>query len=236
MVKLIIFFLVLLVSQTFPQDSTSANNESEFLQAVNLYKLHQYDQALNIFEKIAGQNEGKAAESFLFEGKILADIKKYPEAEKILREFLQQHPESRYGNEAHLTLAKIYLEQEKYKTSFLEICSILAETDSGYYSDYGKTSAERIALNYIEPDYLKHLNDSITSSNKAEKLKPFMLLLLGKLFYQENNYRTAEKYISELITNFPRSTERREAGEIFQKITESKKQSPSGNFIGVLLP
>ncbi|MGE5805700.1 MAG: ABC transporter substrate-binding protein [Ignavibacteria bacterium] len=238
MAKLITFFLFLLITQIYPQDSASAKNESEFRHAVDLYQSHQYEQAFKIFEKISEKKnkDGNISASFLFKGKILAETKRYSEAENVLYEFLQQYPSSKYDNEAHLTLAKIYLELEEYKEAFLEVCSILVKNDSGYYYDYSKTAAEKIAMNYIEPDYLKQFNDSISTFTDSEKIKPFILLVLGKLLYQINNYSSAEKYISELITNFPNSPERQEAGDIFQKISESKKQSGSKIYIGVLLP
>jgi len=94
MAKLITFFLFLLIAQIYPQDSVSAKNESEFRHAVDLYQSHQYEQALKIFEKMTeGKNkDGNASASFLFKGKILAETKKYSEAENVLYEFLQQYP------------------------------------------------------------------------------------------------------------------------------------------------
>lgn len=238
MAKLLLLLLVLSLTQIFAQGRLSNQIEAEFQRALTLYETKNYEEALKIFNELSEDKNisGKTTASMVFKGKILADIQKYSEAEKVLQDFLVQYPSSKYYEEAELTLAKVFLEQYDYSQAFEEIFSLLLKTESSYYTDYGKATAEKIALNYIDPDFIKALNDSISSSEGAEKIKPFLLLLLGKLYYQENIYPAAEKYFSELISVFPRSAEREEAGDIYQNIAELKKQSASENLIGVLLP
>lgn len=238
MAKLLPLLLVLSLTQIFAQGRLSNQIEAEFQRALTLYETKNYEEALKIFNELSEDKNisGKTTASIVFKGKILGDIQKYSEAEKVLQDFLVQYPSSKYYEEAELALAKIFLEQYDYSQAFEEIFSLLLKTESSYYTDYGKATAEKIALNYIDPDFIKALNDSISSSEGAEKIKPFLLLLLGKLYYQENIYPAAEKYFSELISVFPRSAEREEAGDIYQNIAELKKQSASENLIGVLLP
>jgi len=238
MAKLLPLLLVLSLTQIFAQGTLSNQIEAEFQRALTLYETKNYEEALKIFNELSEEKNisGKTTASIVFKGKILGDIQKYSEAEKVLQDFLVQYPSSKYYEEAELALAKIFLEQYDYSQAFEEIFSLLLKTESSYYTDYGKATAEKIALNYIDPDFIKALNDSISSSEGAEKIKPFLLLLLGKLYYQENIYPAAEKYFSELISVFPRSAEREEAGDIYQNIAELKKQSASENLIGVLLP
>ncbi len=238
MAKLLLLLLVLSLTQIFAQGRLSNQIEAEFQRALTLYETKNYEEALKIFNELSEDKNisGKTTASIVFKGKILGDIQKYSEAEKVLQDFLVQYPSSKYYEEAELALAKVFLEQYDYSQAFEEIFSLLLKTESSYYTDYGKATAEKIALNYIDPDFIKALNDSISSSEGAEKIKPFLLLLLGKLYYQENIYPAAEKYFSELISVFPRSAEREEAGDIYQNIAELKKQSASENLIGVLLP
>lgn len=236
MVKLLLIILFLPAAYISAQDSSTI--QTEFKRALKLYKASKYEPALKIFNELCDENNfnGRTTASIVFKGKILTEIKKYSEAEKVLQDFLNRHPSSKYRDEAELTLAKIYLEQQEYNKAVEEILSLLLTTESAFYAEYGKATAERIALNYIDPRYLEILNDSLSSSERAEKVKPFLLLLLGKIYYQENNYTAAEKYLSELVSLFPRSAERQEAADIYQKTAELKRQSGSENLIGILLP
>ncbi len=175
------FIIFLLLGRIYAQNTSNNNNENiEFQLALNLYESAQYSDALQLFDKIinSSQPTPETTISILFKGKTFLKLKKYDDTEKVLKEFIQVYPGSKYVNESWIVLTKTELLQNNYFQAFEDLLSVIKTTDSKYYLNYAKKNAGKIALNYLKPGQLKIINDSTLN----QKLKPILKqsFLLGK--------------------------------------------------------
>ncbi len=235
-ISFILIFLFLFVSlDSRAQDKKDTTNaDTEFKLALDLYNSSQYDEALTIFNRIIekyGYNP-KTTISYIFAGKSYLDQKNYDSAEKTLNEFLTRFPESGYRDEAELALSKCYLEQNLYLTAFKNLASIIETTSSPFYNSYAKSSGEKIALDYMRLRQVKRMYDSVSDS----KLKPYLLLITGKLYIKQGQIDTARSVFSDLMKKYPESEEKSQAATLFQNLKSGPESAASSPLIGVLLP
>src|SRR5690606_20253705 len=105
---------------------------------------------------------------------------------------------SKYFDEARLTLAQVFFEQKDYLNSFKELINLAESTDEKFFKDYALESAKGIGELYLKPAELEIL--AITSSNQ---LKPMLQLLTGKAYLREKDYKKAGDIFSEVIRQNP---------------------------------
>lgn len=234
--KLLIPVLFLLIfTPLYAQTQTnSADPAKEFEHAVNLYNTSNFAPAQKIFAKIASEDKfnPKTTISFLFDGKSLLALKQYKQCEDVLKEFLNNYRESSYCDEARATLAKAYYESGNKYAAFKELTSLAKNTGSPVYSSYAKTTAQKIAENYLTIDQVAGLSDSIT----AGKIKPFFMLIIGKMYMDKAYYNKAESIFAGLLKKYPGSEEKSEAATLYQHIANDENLSPETPIIGVMLP
>ena len=213
-------------------DSASVN--TEFKHALDLYNISQYQQAQKIFSKIALDYKfnSKTTIAFLFDAKSLLALKEYKACEEKLNEFLENYRESNYSDEARATLADAYYQSGDKYSAFKELTALAENTSSPVYSSYSKTAAEKIAVNFLTIPQVTGLYDS-TAENK---IKPYFMLLIGKMYMEKAEYDKAEDLFAELLKKYPRSEEKSEAATLYQHITSDKTLSPATPIIGVMLP
>ncbi len=236
MAKYIIAFVLLFL---FPIHSYSQNSvdtskvSKEFNLGLDLYNSSKFKDAHQKFNWIITQNDYNRVTTiaYIFDGKSLLQLKLYNDAERVLKEFLTKYSDSKYIDEARLTLAQIYLGIKNYYLSFKELIPIIDYTTSSFNKDYAKSSGEKIALNYLAPAQIK----SILDSANGIKSKPYLLLLLGKSFLQNGEQKEAADSFSEIIKNFSNSEEKKEAETLIQKIN-NRQENISVPIIAALLP
>lgn len=224
---LTIFVFLLFCSIQYAQEK---NTHAEFDQAVKFYELQKYDESLLIFNQILNDPQFRSVKqpATIFKAKILIENKKYYESEKLLKEFLKSVPEGQYRDEARLTLANNLYEQSFYYPAFIELIRLLQETESLLYKKDSEKYSELIALNHISAAQMELIADTSRS-----KLKPYLLLLTGKLYSFENRSGDAKKFFSKVIRDYPHSTEAETAGLLLKE----DKSSKSGKIvIALLLP
>jgi branched-chain amino acid transport system substrate-binding protein len=207
--------------------------EDEFKYAINLYENLQYERAAEVFKKIVINYEynSKTTASQLLLAKSFIKLNKFEEAKTELLSFSKQYPESRYISEAYCTLSKIHYEEKDYLNSFKALIPLLHIEDD-FYKNNAQSAAERLALNYLTSNdliLLKNLTDN-------KKTKSFILLLLVKLNYQQNNFTSAKKFADELLFTYPGSVEREETLLFIKKINENENIGTDEKIIGVILP
>lgn len=230
----IILFL-LITNLSFSQNQTDQDFiNKQFDLALNLYNNQQYDKALKIFNQITDNFEynSKTSASEIFIGKILVQQKKYDEAENDIKDFLSQNPDSRYSDEARVTIAKAFIEQSKYLDAFKELTFILETSNSQYYLLYAKNTAEKLARDFLRAGEVQNLFDSFT---KAQP-KSFILLTSGKLYLKEGDKVDASKVFSKIVKQFPNSEEYKEADNLLKSNLSEITPEVNNNLIGVMLP
>ncbi len=170
-----------------------SNIDSQFKLAVDLYQSGEYNDALPIFEKIATRApyNSKTTIAYLFTGKTYLGMNELGPAKKYLQEFLEKFPESRYSDEAHLALVKVFYKQEDYKEAFEEILHLISNAQLSGYKDYAESLGKTLAVNYLGMHEIKTFNDITTDST----LKPYLLLVLALKQESDGNYRAVCKYL-----------------------------------------
>ena len=208
--------------------------DNQFKLAVDLYQSGEYNDALPIFEKIALQTpyNSKTTIAYLFTGKTYLMMNEPDKAKKYLQDFLEKFPESRYSDEAHLALVKVFYKQENYKNAFEEILHIVSSAQLSGYRTYAESLGQTLAVNYLQMQEIKTFNDITTDST----LKPYLLLTLAMKQKSEGNYRQAVNTCSELIKNYPYSEQEADAKKLLDKLKTLKAEYRSQNLLGVLLP
>ena len=233
--KLLIMFLT--AALFLPADlifGQQSSIDSQFKLAVDLYQSGEYNDALPIFEKIATQSpyNSKTTVAYLFTGKTYLGMNELGPAKKYLQEFLEKFPESRYSDEAHLALVKVFYKQENYKDAFEEILHLISNAQLSGYKDYAESLGQTLAVNYLEMHEIKTFNDITTDST----LKPYLMLVLALKQESDGNYRQSVNTCKELINNYPTSDQAANAKELLSKLEMLKDEYKAQNLLGVLLP
>ncbi len=233
--KLLTLLLILFSISIFGQQASDTSiTDKIFIHALELFNSGNYNQAQPLFNNIITKYEfnDKTTIAYLFDAKSFIKLKQFNTAGQILKKFLVEFPDSKYADEAKLTLAQSLFEQENYLPSFQELCNLINSTSSREYSQLAKDGAEKIALNYLSASQV----DSVYDTTKAIKSKPFLLLELGKLYLQDDKKEEALNSFSSILKNFSYSDERSDAATLYEKASAEVLGPPSNPIIAVLLP
>lgn len=206
--KIIILFLLVFFTSVNAQNY-NANVNKEFDKAVGLFKEKKVDAALNVFKKIANstQPNSKITASEFFIIKIYLNKKDYFALNESAKNFLSKYPNSKYADEVKKILIQSYIDQKDYLTAFKTSISFLDKSNSIVFWNEIKNVASKIALNYLTNTDIKEISKSYNNIN----IKPYLLLLSGKILRQEGNEKDAQKMFAEIISDFKKSDEYSEA-------------------------
>ena len=227
-------FLLLIASSLILQAQSTDELDRLFDSAIKDFKELNYTSSLNGFGKTVNEYplNSKTSLSLLFIGKINLELKNYPDAEKALLRLVKEFPQSKYYDETHITLSKVYLDQKRYSESLLELCSIVANSELGETKEFSRSTAEKIALAYLSAAELKSIHDS----TKLLTAKPFLLLLSGKIYLAQQNYKLARETFTQIIRLYPDSYEKKEASKLADETLKSEKFIDKSDIVGVILP
>ena len=236
--SLFVFILFILIPiYLFPQEAAdtadTAKVDSAFNKGLILYNSSQFKEAQKIFNQIITDNSfsPNTTIAYIFDGKSLLQLKLFYEAKDILNQFLKKYPNSSYTDEAKLTLAQIYVETKNYELALKQLTTLIDNSSSEFYNTYSKVSAEKIAFNYLSPHQIKIVLDSTKEINS----KPFLLLLLGKKYLQNDDSLNSSNAFNNLIKEFPASSESIEAAKLISTLT-TQKELYTTPVIAALLP
>jgi branched-chain amino acid transport system substrate-binding protein len=204
--RVIVLFLAISLFQIFAQtvEPNFPDVNSEFFIATTLYDSSQYNDAFEIFNRIANQYEysDKTTASSLFISKIYLNQKKYELAGRQLSLFLNQFSNSKFIDEARFTLAVCYYKQKQNEKAIEILLEIINISDSENYITKSKAFLETIFFEKLDIDKLK----TTLASNQNVKLRPVLLLILGKLqkyYYENEKANESFKYIIDYYKNAP---------------------------------
>jgi len=208
--------------------------DTEFSRAVKLYDAREFISALSGFEKIINEYDlnSKTTAAYFFTIKILIEKKEYEGAWKLITEFLENYPSSKYTEEIRILFVKLNLDNYEYYDALKEIAFLIARTKSILYRLDAKDIGEKIAQNYLSSSDLKKLSDSFTS----DKVKPYLLLLLAKSYFKEKERENALVTLSQILQKYPSSEESAEAKNLYDNPIVPDEESGGKSYIGVLLP
>ncbi len=227
--KNLIIIIFLSASVLYPQNITVDTNK-DFEKALSFYNSKKYNDALYLFEKIAGRTENntKNTASVFFVSKILVEQKKYAEAEKSINNFIRDYPQSKYVNEVKNLLIKTYVDKSEFLKAFESCITFVESSNSIVFKNETKNVAEKIALGNLNSSEVEKYIDKHSSQ------KPFLILLTGKLYLAEGDNSDALKKFDEITSNYKTSEEYVDAFNL--KKTYNESQTSTGYpIVGVLL-
>jgi ABC-type branched-subunit amino acid transport system substrate-binding protein/predicted negative regulator of RcsB-dependent stress response len=229
---LILFFLFLInpIGIGYSQEKF----DSQFKSGLELFSALKYQDALEIFERLADKTtyNSKTTISYIFAAKSYLHLNQPEKSSEILNKFLELYSDSRYKDEARLTLSKAYLEAKNYSNSFKTLLELIKDSEAPFYKNYAKLTAEKIAVKYLIISDLK----IIIALNRGKEIKPFLQLVSAKILLADDNLDDAETALEGILREFPESDERSEAAILLQTVKEKAKALPTAKIIGVMLP
>lgn len=208
--------------------------DNKFNAAVRLFEKSKYSLALEIFEWIIDNNKinSKTTVSYLFKAKSELRLNKFKNANITLNKLLQYYPDSKYRNEALLTLSKLYYIMKDYFGGMSKIIQLISETTLPYYVHYAKSTGKKIALNYLSSFDLIRIYDS----SKSKIITPFILYLLGQIYFKEGDIQSSKNSFKEILNLYPKSAEYDDALNLYKHGGFEKRISSTETIIGVILP
>ncbi|NWG29169.1 MAG: ABC transporter substrate-binding protein [Ignavibacteriaceae bacterium] len=228
-----IFLILLIFSSDLINSQTNVEEEinNQFDKAVSLFNTANYDDALQIFNKliIDYKFNSKTTASEFFKIKIYYEQKQLNQFKYSAEQFLKTYPGSNYIDEIRILLTKYYLDVANYYNALRELLYIIESTNSSEYEKKARKNGEGIAAKYLNETQLERLGSSFNSS----KVKSYLLLQLGKCLLRNGNSTGAKNKFEELIANYPQSDEYTEAKSL---VDISYSAKPAATIIGVMLP
>ena len=226
-----IFFLLFLCSLSKAQNNDDVNQE--FKLALNFYSTQNYNDALQLFDRIIKDEQNpRTTVAFLFKGKTLLNLNRQDEAISTLNQFLNIYPNSEYADEARMVITKCYKDEGMYQDAFKELTQIISTSNSQDYISQAKSISKKIAIDYLTPELIKNIYENTTS----EKLKPFLLLVLGETYLVNGNSTDGLKAFSQIDLFYPNSPENLEAKNYKPSSIENYQSNSRLTLIGVMLP
>ncbi len=226
--KVIVGLLITLFFGTF------FAQENEFNNALDLYKSGKSDEALRIFYKVVENYEvnPKTFAAKYFIAKILIDQTKYSQAEREINRFLERNTSSKYVNDFLYLKVKLNYDQLKYNDAFQEAVKLVENSSTSEDKFEFKSLAQNIALNHLTAKQIKTFSDEA----KDIKIKPFLLLILGKKYLLENDIVNAIRSFNEITSSYSSSDEFKEAERLKTNSSTISSYGDKGILIGVMLP
>ena len=227
-------FIFLLTCSFLVSGQSSDELKKLFDLAIKDFKNSKFTSSLSNFNKIANeyQTNSKTTLALLFIGKINLELKNYSDAEENLFRLLNEFPQSKYSDEAEITLSKVYLDQKEYTKSFWRLYSVISNSEQSESKVFTRNKAEDIALNYLSALEVKTIYDS----TKLSSVKPFLLLLNGKIHLRRKNDKLAQETFRNLIRLYPDSYEKKEAQKLYDVTLLTKGNANQSDVVGVILP
>jgi len=232
--KFITFLIVLILSSiSYSQVDQNLIN-SKFNTAVKLFEKGDYSTALKTFEWIINDNDlnSKTTVSYLFKAKSELRLNKFKSSNTTLSKLLQYYPDSKYRNEALLTLSKLYYKMDDYAGAMSKIVQLVSETTLPYYVHYAKSTGKKIALNYLSSSDLIR----IYNKYKSEITSPYILYLLGQVYFKEGDIQSSKNSFKEILNLYPKSAEYDDALNLYKHGGFERRISSTETIIGVMLP
>lgn len=228
-----IFLILLIFSSDFINSQTNIQEEinNQFSKAVSLFDKGNYDDALQIFNKliIDYKFNSKTTASEFFKIKIYFEQKQLNQFKYSAEQFIKAYPGSNYIDEIRILLTKYYLVVANYYNALRELLFIIENTNSYEYENKAKKYGEGIAAKYLNETQLDRLGSLFIST----KVKSYLLLQIGKCLLRKGNLSSAKNKFEELMAGYPDSDEFMEAKRLVD-ISYSNKSTTK--IIGVMLP
>ncbi len=217
----------------FPQQSAVYTSDyAQYQHGIKLYRQHQYAAAQRIFKQVHQHTHALnlKAETAYYSA-ISAVRLQQPDAEKQMRDFVEDYPESPRRNSAYTNVAQFYFKSGQY-----------AEARKWYQkvNPYGLTASEKPEYNFnrgytaFKTQHPKQAKHYFTQVKNDAKYGSQANYYLGFLAYKNNNYQEAKDLFADVDqkdqvnkkVSYFQSNISFKSGNFKKAIAEAQKQLP----------
>lgn len=160
-----------------------AQTQDPYAAGMAAFNAHNYSQAAPLFATAEKAKPGKS-DALLYEGKSLANVNRFAEAEAVLREYSTQHPQS---SEALYMLGFVLNREDKPKES-LNTYTQAARLSTPKSDDLKVVAIDYVMLNDY-PDAIRWMKQAVAFDPQNEEA----WYGLGRCYYTQSNFPGAEQ-------------------------------------------
>lgn len=160
-----------------------AQTTGAYQQGVAAFSAHRYAEAVTLFVKAEKEAPG-STDALLYEGKSLANLGRYQQADTVLREYDDRHPASADG----LYMLGYVLNREDKATESLRTYTKAAQLSIPKSDDLKIVAMDYVLLNDY-PDAIKWMRQAIDFDPKNESA----WYGLGRCYYSQSSFSEAEQ-------------------------------------------
>ncbi|MBM4159747.1 MAG: tetratricopeptide repeat protein [Ignavibacteria bacterium] len=148
-------------AQHVRQDSVLFRPEVEriFTDAVSLFKLGEYGQAAEQFDRILYRYPGTQRETaaYIMGAKSRYELGRFEEAQELLRELLYRYPGSTYIDDAHYTLGLVWYQLKRYENAVREFLAAWQTTGKPQLKDRAAQMLAVLTSEHLAIDQARRL-------------------------------------------------------------------------------
>lgn len=160
-----------------------AQSTDAYKQGMAAFHAHRYAEAVTLFAE-AEQAAPGGTDALLYEGKSLANLERYKQADIVLRQYAERHPESADG----LYMLGYVLNREDNPAESLQAYTKAARLKTPKSDDLKIVATDYVLLNDY-PDAIKWMRQAIDFDPRNESA----WYGLGRCYYSQSSFREAEQ-------------------------------------------
>ena len=172
-----------------------AQTQDPYTAGMAAFDAHQYSEAAPLFAAAEKANPGKS-DALLYEGKSLANVNRFAEAEAVLGEYSTQHPQS---SEALYMLGFVLNREGKPKES-LNTYTQAARLSTPKSDDLKVVAIDYVMLNDY-PDAIRWMKQAVAFDPQNEEA----WYGLGRCYYTQSDFPDAEKAFLRALALEPKN-------------------------------
>lgn len=171
-----------------------AQTQDPYAAGMAAFNAHNYSEAAPLFAAAERASPGKS-DALLYEGKSLANVNRFAEAEAVLREYSTQHPQS---SEALYILGYVLNREDKPKES-LNTYTQAARLSTPKSDDLKVVAIDYVMLNDY-PDAIRWMKQAVAFDPQNEEA----WYGLGRCYYTQSDFPDAEKAFLRALALAPK--------------------------------
>lgn len=179
----------------------SEEAEKTFATALQHFKAKDFQTAYTLFVKVfqARPANQRTTAAYVMGAKALFNLENHRESIRLLKNFLDEYPESQYVDDAHYTLGLNYYVQKRYEDAWLEFLIVTEISQDQKLVGNARALFETISDEHLTSGTLKFLTSEATNP----KSKSLLTVKLAEKYFQESNFDEARTIVLEFLQRNP---------------------------------
>lgn len=202
-------FLVLLAAASLSSrvsaqaDSLSFRPDVErvFVEAMRHFQASRFDSAAVKFTRCIRDfpYNHRTTGAYIMAGKTFYRIGNYRESVRLLKNFLDLHPESGYAADAHYTLGLDYYQMLRYEDASAELVAAFQLSKDTTLRSRSERLLDQIATSHLSVGQIQLL----LANGTEEQLKALLTLRLAEKVYRSGDIKAAQDFLKPLLSFSP---------------------------------